>query len=332
MFSQSAICNASTALSTGPQSEILEVSVVIASHRPDYIGALLAALLGQSAQTLPYEIIAACDYPVEGLRADFPQIIFLDVNDRSISAKRNAGVRAARAGIVAFIDDDCVPAPDWIASGCAVLAAHPECAAVEGLTTIENSAYAPPSLREYRRLEQPGFRTNNIFYRKDAFVGAGGFDERFTVQREDIDLAFSIIDKGETIRYDTSVRVMHRVRRGEPWDLLKNCVNRRFDPLLYRKHPARYREHIKSPFPRSLLMLLVFHGLFGLCWWIGFPFFIAACCADVAAITVMAVRRSGRTRSVRTFFTEWISCCLAPPALLGALVFGSIRYRKLLLV
>jgi GT2 family glycosyltransferase len=314
------------------QSAIPSVSVVIASHRPDFLGDLLKALLSQTAGPARFEIIAVCDYPTGPASAAFSGVTFINLNDRSISAKRNCGVRAARAEIIAFVDDDCVPSPEWIASGLRYLGEHPACAAVEGLTTIENTAYAPPSLRDYRRLEQPGFRTNNIFYRKRVFLSVGGFDERFTVQREDIDLAFSVLDKGECIHYDASIRVMHRVRRSEPWDLLKNCVNRRFDPLLFMKHPARYREHIKSPFPRSLLMLLGFHCIVVLMPLFGIPFFAAACLADVAAISVLALRRSGKISPPNALFTEWVSCGLAPLVLLWTLFFGSLRYRKLLLV
>jgi GT2 family glycosyltransferase len=315
-----------------PQSAIPTVSVVIASHRPDFLEALIQALQRQTIPLATFEIIPVCDYPIVSFQEKFPRITFLYVNDKSISAKRNAGVKTAQAKTIAFIDDDCIPAPDWIESGMRYLDDHPSSAAVEGLTTIENSSYAPPSLREYRRLEKPGFRTNNIFYRTASFLKAGGFDERFTVQREDIDLAFSVLDNSETIDSDTAVRVMHRVRPGEPWDLLKNCINRRFDPLLFKKHPARYREHIRSPFPGSLLMLLGFHLAAALVPWIGIPFGLAACLADLAAVSAVAARRSGGKTSLKIFGYEWISCAAAPLLLAGALIHGSLRFRKFLLV
>jgi glycosyltransferase involved in cell wall biosynthesis len=308
-----------------------QLSVIVASHREEYIGGLLTAL---RANALDYETIAVCDYGTGRLAPEFPWVAFHTVKDRSISAKRNFGVKKAGAGVVAFIDDDCVPSPDWITKGLGSLAANPSVAAVEGLTTIETVDYTPPSLRDYRRLERPGYRTNNIFYRKDVFQEVGGFDERFTVQREDIDLAFSVLDKGYTIGFCADVRVMHRVRRNEPWDLLKNCVNRRFDPLLYKKHPSRYREHLKTPFPATLLMLLGFHCVTVLSLCIGPPFFVSAGIIDVAAVTVLTLRRCRGPSSVRfgETITEWVSCLCAPLVLLGALVFGGIRYGKLLLV
>jgi GT2 family glycosyltransferase len=305
------------------------VSVVIASHRPGYIGRLLSALRQNGRQ---FETIAVCDYDAGRLKIDFPETIFYKVNDRSISVKRNFGVSKAHAGLVAFIDDDCVPSEDWVEKGCAFLSANPAFAAVEGLTTIENPAGSPTAPREYRRLERPGFRTNNIFYRKNAFLDAGGFDERFTVQREDIDLAFSLLDKGHSIGRDDGIRVMHRVRRNEPWDLLKNCVNRRFDPLLFKKHPARYREHIKTPFPATLLLLLLIHAVAVAAWFVvGLPFFAAAAIGDAAMVTVLTLRRRGGG-GPGGMAMEWLSCLAAPAVLSFALLYGSFRYRKLLLV
>ena len=305
------------------------VSVIIASHRPEFLGALLSALRRNAP---PFETIAVCDYETAPMKRDFPEVFFYTVNNPSISAKRNFGVAKAQAEIAAFIDDDCVPSPEWVAKGCGFLMAHPSIAAVEGFTTIENADYAPPVLRDYRRLEQPGFRTNNIFYRKSAFLEAGGFDERFTVQREDIDLAFSIMDKGRTIGYETGIRVMHRIRRNEPWDLLKNCINRRFDPLLYKKHASRYREHVKSPFPATLLLLLVSHLVTLATLLIGTPFFAAAGFIDITAVTILTMRRCGTAGPLGGIFLEWISCFCAPIVLLCALLYGGIRYRKLLLV
>lgn len=309
-----------------------QVSVVIASHRPSFLGDLLSALEAQSCGRETFEVVAVCDYQSAGIRSKYPRVNFHSVNDTSISKKRNAGVRLAAAGIVAFIDDDCVPAPDWVRQGLSFLDGHPEFAAVEGLTTIENTDYSPPSTREYRRLERPGLRTNNIFYRKKTFQEAGGFDERFSVQREDLDLAFSVLERGFLIGTCADIRVMHRVRRNEPWDLLKNCWNRRFDPLLHKKHRRRYREFVGSPFPPSFLVLLGFHAVAVCLTLAAFPFFPAAALCDALAVSAAARRRCGRSFAASVFLREWVSCFLAPLLLLAALLYGSCRCRSLLLV
>src|SRR5512142_3069064 len=121
-----------------------DVSVVIASHRPRYLGDLLAALLAPSAAP-PFETIAVCDYPIDELKTAFPAVIFHKVADRSISAKRNLGVRRSLAAVIPLIDDDCVPSADWVARGYSYLRAHPDAAAVEGLTAIEKADYSPPA-------------------------------------------------------------------------------------------------------------------------------------------------------------------------------------------
>jgi glycosyltransferase involved in cell wall biosynthesis len=313
-------------------SDALALSVVIASHRPGYLRDLLTALAGQSMERSLFEIIAVCDYPVQKIQSDFRTVDFHTVNDFSISRKRNFGVARSRAPIVAFVDDDCIPSPDWLMRGYGYLSTHLEAAAVLGFTTVASCKNAIPALREYRRLETFGYRTNNLFLRKTVFQDAGGFDERFTVQREDLDLCFTLLGKGHAIHQCADIKVIHRVRPGEPWDLLKNCVNRRFDPLLSRKHPKRYREQVRSPFPPSLIMLLALHLFVGFAAFLGFRYLTGVLIADGLAISVLAFRRCGTRVPVTVFVTEWVSCLLAPMVLFGTLVYGSIRYRTLLLV
>jgi len=306
-------------------AQVPKVSVVIASHRGTYLPGLLTAL--RSCIEAEFETIAVCDYEPDKIKGDFPEIRFCVLKTLSISAKRNAGVKMAAADLIAFIDDDCIPSPHWVKNGVAALENASHFSGIEGFTAIENKPGSEPPLRDYHRLEQPGYRTNNIFYRKRDFLQAGGFDERFTVQREDIDLAFSILDKGHAIGHDASIQVTHRVRKDEPWDLLKNCVNRRFDPLLFKKHPARYREHIKTPFPASLLLLLVFHGIVVAAFFSGIPFVVPAALVDISAVTILALRRRRGG-----LITEWLACFCAPVVLFATLIYGSVRYGKLLLI
>jgi GT2 family glycosyltransferase len=308
------------------------LSVVIASHRPQYLSDLMKVLLEQSMERSHYEIVVICDYPIEQLQTRFSGVVLQTINDRSISRKRNAGVTLARADIFAFIDDDCIPAHDWLERGYDYLSTHNTVSAVEGLTAIESSEKVTPALREYRRLETFGYRANNLFCRKAAFREAGGFDERFTVQREDLDFCFSLLDRNQKIHQSRSITVTHRVRTGEPWDLLKNCSNRRFDPLLYKKHSRRYRDRVGSPFPPTLLLLLVLYLISGLSVLLGTPVFLVCCAIIVVAVSAVALRRCAGCGPVTIFVTEWISCLLAPVVLFMALLYGSIRFRRLLIL
>ncbi|MBN1129742.1 MAG: hypothetical protein JXA71_12185, partial [Chitinispirillaceae bacterium] len=221
---------------------------------------------------------------------------------------------------------------DWLLRGYDYLSTHPEAAAVEGLTTIDPAPGALPARREYLRLEKPGLRTNNLFCRRGPFLQAGGFDERFTIQREDLDFCFTLLDNGNSIHHNPTITVTHRIRQGEPWDLLKNCLNRRFDPLLYKKHARRYREHIRSPFPPSLLILLCLHLVSALSGAVFPPALMVCLAIDAVAISALALRRCSTRVPATIFVTEWLSCLIAPAVLLGALLHGSIRFRRLLIL
>lgn len=311
--------------------ERIDISVIVASHRPQYVPALVEAMGPAVWGELACEVIVVADYPVEELARAYPAVRWLHYGDRSIPAKRNRGAAAAAGRRLAFIDDDCVPAENWLVEAERFLESNPAAAGVEGRTMIAHGPDAEPYLRDYKRLEQRGYRTNNICYRAEVFREVGMFDERFTVQREDIDLAFTIIESGRAIGYNTSMVVAHRLRRHEKWDLLKNCVNRRFDPLLYKKHRKLYRRHIGTPFPPTLLVVLTLHVLTAWLSAVGWRWGAAAAGADAVVAAGLTLRRAGTPHGAAAGFREYVSYLLAPVVLLGALVHGSARFRTLLL-
>src|SRR4051794_5701981 len=112
-------------------------------------------------------------------------------SSRGASAARNAGWRRARAPVVAFTDDDCVPVAGWLAAGLAACAAAPG-AIVQGRIDplpSERHLLGPFS----RTLSVPGpaptFATANVFYPRALIERLGGFDEHMTTG-EDTDLAW----------------------------------------------------------------------------------------------------------------------------------------------
>jgi GT2 family glycosyltransferase len=95
-----------------------ELSVVVCTHeRP---GDLARCLTGLAALTDPVQVIVVdsasavpCRALVDGFRGRIPDLEYLYLAEPGLSLARNAGVAAARGQVVAFIDDDAVPAPDW---------------------------------------------------------------------------------------------------------------------------------------------------------------------------------------------------------------------------
>jgi hypothetical protein len=314
-----------------PSSSIEPITIIVASHRAGYAKFLAPMLQAMVAADQSADAIIVTDYPADEMAATFPGIMWVYHPDISISAKRNRGIKQAAGAIIAFLDDDCMPSEGWIDAGRRFMAAHPETSAVEGRTKIASEYTGDGHYREFKRLERPGFRTNNIFYRASVLRKAGGFDERFTVQREDLDLAFTVIEAGGSIDFSETIVVEHRFRPDEKWDLLKNCWNRRFDPLLYKKHPAPYRRYVRTPWTPSILVMLAAHGCIVATIASGTPVATAIVAADLLlALGIVMKKRKFSLQNPGDIGRVWIAHLVAPVLLAAALVHGNVRFRQLL--
>ena len=311
-----------------------KVSVIVPSHREEFIDEFASSIGDIVCESVPTEIIIVADYTIDNFTKKYPRIHWLYVPDRSISAKRNKGIIFAKGSICAFIDDDCIPGEKWISKAVEFLDNHPDLAGVEGMTVIDQCDKKAGAYREYKRLENQGYRTNNIFYRRQILLDVNLFDERFTLQREDVDLAYSIIEAGFSIGYNREINVRHRFRKNEKWDLLKNCINRRFDPLLHFKHKKLYRHYIGTPYPPGVSLIFLAHVMliFGVA--VSIQLFIVFALLDIFVIIFLTTRRAGMPfiNSPVQWLREFTSFTLSPFVLFGALLYGSIRFRHPFLV
>ncbi|HKH91734.1 MAG TPA: glycosyltransferase [Gemmatimonadaceae bacterium] len=102
-------------------AEIPTVSVVIATHgRHESLVRCLTALSEQTVPRRLFEVVVCDDgssVPVSPAIAPFSERIALTVVRRprgGPAAARNEGAGHARGRLLAFTDDDCAPAPDWL--------------------------------------------------------------------------------------------------------------------------------------------------------------------------------------------------------------------------
>src|SRR3990170_4968601 len=105
----------------------IHVSVVVPTFkRPDLLERCLDALASQDFSPEDYEIIVADDAASQETRQLVecrarkarPEVRYVPVSGtHGPAAARNQGWRLARGHIIAFTDDDCVPAPTWIRAG-----------------------------------------------------------------------------------------------------------------------------------------------------------------------------------------------------------------------
>ncbi|HEU5088401.1 MAG TPA: glycosyltransferase family 2 protein, partial [Roseiflexaceae bacterium] len=105
-------------------------------------------------------------------------------------------------------------------------------------------------------LEQGEFVTASCFCRRDALECVGGFDERFTTAwREDSDLQFMLMERGEGIVRAADAVVIHPVRPAAWGISIAQQRKSMFNALLYKKHPQLYRERIQPSPPWRYYMI-----------------------------------------------------------------------------
>lgn len=97
-----------------------DVSVVICAYTEDRWDDLIQAVQSVRAQSAPpREILVVVDHNpglLARVRAQVPGVVVVENQEpRGLSGARNSGIAAARGSVIAFIDEDAVASPDWLA-------------------------------------------------------------------------------------------------------------------------------------------------------------------------------------------------------------------------
>ncbi|MFL6674833.1 MAG: glycosyltransferase family 2 protein [Massilia sp.] len=327
----------STAAETAP----LRVSVVVPTcGRLDLLERCLDALTRQTLEPSAYEVIVVDDEPshntlhlVAGWRARTalrgPRLVYIaNAGPHGPAAARNRGWRVAQAPVVAFTDDDTVPAPTWLANG--VAAFEDGVDALCGRIEMPLPAMPTDYQRDARLLETAEFVTANCFCRKQVLEALDGFDERFTAPwREDSDLHFRLLEMRANIVRAPQALVVHPVRPA-PWGVSLLQIRKiAFDALLYKKHPQLYRQKIKGV-PRWDYYLIVGALLVALAAAAAGGTGLAAAAGTLwLALTVRfcARRLAGTVKSPSHIAEMVVTSALIPPLAVFWRIAGAIRYR-----
>ena len=261
-----------------------DVAVVIVNYNGErLLPDCLAALAAQTRA--PAEIVVADNGSRDGsvalLRAQHPHVRVLELGrNHGFAGGANRGVQATAAPWVCVLNSDATPAPDWLAR----LTAAPRdertwalgsvlVSAATGRIESAGDQYDPAGfayklmrdrpLTELPSTPYPVFAAPGAapVFRRDVFDALGGYEERFFLYYEDVDLAFRAVLAGYHALLVPDARVVHRlgattrslararfyVARNSVWcavrcmpELRARRLVRRWASELWTNRPRRY--------------------------------------------------------------------------------------------
>ena len=232
-----------------------------------------------------YEVIVVDDGSTDGAAAIARRYAcrLIQTENRGLSSARNAGLGAATGEIVAYLDDDASPDPHWLTYLAATFlsSSHagvggPNVAPPGDGPIAECVARAPGGpvhvLLTDREAEHiPGC---NMAFRKACLEAIGGFDPRFRVAGDDVDVCWRLQERGWTLGFSPAAMVWHH-RRNSLYAYWKQQIGYgRAEAMLERKWPEKYNGpgHVRWAgriYGQGLTQVLrwtrsrVYHGIWG---------------------------------------------------------------------
>lgn len=187
-----------------------------------------------------FEIVVVENAPTPGYAVDdvIPRtdaIVprFLVEAERGLSQARNTGMAAARAPVVAFVDDDAEADPGWLSALMDAWAKFPSAGAVGGRIIPrwpagERPSWLHESLLGYYSVVDWGGTTRylgagewlggaNISFRADALASLGGFSRSLgrrgnvLLSNEEIDAVERLAARGRHAVYEPNAHVVHHI-------------------------------------------------------------------------------------------------------------------------
>jgi N-acetylglucosaminyl-diphospho-decaprenol L-rhamnosyltransferase len=212
----------------------VDVSVIVLNHNGrKWMGPCLDALGAQRGAPAS-EIVVVDNASTDGsagfVRERYPRVVVLDAGGNlGFAGGNNAGARVARGDVLVFLNNDTVPAPDWLARLHTALADRPGVGLVTSRIVfmddpdVVDSAgdgyiraggafkhgHGRPAAEYDRSREVFGACGGAFAIRRTLFESLGGFDESFFIYYEDVDLSYRARLRGSRVWYAADASVRH---------------------------------------------------------------------------------------------------------------------------
>jgi GT2 family glycosyltransferase len=162
-----------------------------------------------------YEIIVTDDgsgpTAEELIQECYPWARWVEGPRKGPAANRNNGARHARGSWLVFVDDDCLPDPNWLKAIWRNASAGPV-EVIEG-KTVTPDKIDNPFRQGVENLSGGNYWSCNLAIRREAFFAIGVFDEDFLeAGGEDMEFAFRIRKHQLKARFEENALVLHPAR------------------------------------------------------------------------------------------------------------------------
>jgi O-antigen biosynthesis protein len=264
------------------QSQWPSMSVVVCAHNA---AATLDECLAQTC-SLDYselEIVVIDDGSSDStaeIALRYSRARLVSIPHSGLAAARNEGLKSTTGKIVAFLDSDAHPSPEWpyyLALGfdkedVVGVGGPNECPPGDGGRAREIAA-APGGpihvlLSDDRAEHIPGC---NMAFTREALEQLGGFDPIYTVAGDDVDFCWRVLDRDWQIGFHPAALVWHHPRAAVGAYLRQQWGYGASEALVQARHPdrfsmvgaARWRGRIYSAAPVRAWRERIYRGLYG---------------------------------------------------------------------
>jgi GT2 family glycosyltransferase len=324
----------------------IHASIIIPTFkRRALLNKCLTQLAHQNFPKEKYEVIVVTDGPDIEAKTEVAyfsqQELFFNIYCYSLKEKkgpaaaRNKGVQLAKAELIVFTDDDCLPQTDWLKSFWnAYKLTNKTEAAFTGQTIVPHSDKPTDYEKNIANLQAAEFITANCAITKKAFNKVGGFDEAFPIAwREDSDMHFKLIKAAIPIHEIKNAVVIHPVRKASWGISLKEQKKSAFNALLYKKHVDLYKQKISAKPLWNYYAMILLLSISLICIITGF--YTAALLSFLVwliLLTEFTIRRLRTTSKKISHVIEMIATSALIPFLsVFWTLYGSFKYKTLLL-